>query len=290
MGVGPDGQVTAGDNEGTWTPTVPINWIRKGGFYGVPEFAGKDPKTAVRDNPLCWLPRNVNNSNGGQVWITGEKFGPISGHLLHCSYGQSTLYLVLKEEVQGIVQGGVVPLLKFDSGICRARFYPEKNALFLSGLRGWQTNASKDAGLYRVRYTGKPFLLPTALHVKPGAIELTFAEKLESSYAADPDNYAVQQWNYRWTQNYGSPHFKASNPKQQGQDEVEVADASLSPDAKTVTLKFDRLQPVMQMKIGINIKTADGTNLRTTVHNTINIVGDLRGEVHPGEFRIVGKK
>lgn len=290
MGVGPDGQVTAGDNEGTWTPTVPINWIRKGGFYGVPEFAGKDPKTAVRDNPLCWLPRNVDNSNGGQVWITGDRFGPISGHMLHCSYGQSTLYLVLKEEVQGTVQGGVVPLLKFDSGICRARFYPEKNALYLSGLRGWQTNASKDAGLYRVRYTGKPFLLPTALHVKPGAIELSFAEKLDPSYAADPDNYAVQQWNYRWTQNYGSPHFKASNPKQQGQDEVEVADAALSPDGKTVTLKFDRLQPVMQMKIGINIKTADGTNLRTTVHNTINVVGDLRAEVHPGEFRIVGKK
>ncbi len=45
MGVGPNGEITCGDNEGTWTPTCPINWIKPGGFYGVPDFAGKDPKT-----------------------------------------------------------------------------------------------------------------------------------------------------------------------------------------------------------------------------------------------------
>jgi len=290
MGVGPNGEITAGDNEGTWTPTVPINWIKKGGFYGVPEFAGKDPKTAIRENPLCWLPRPVDNSNGGQVWITGDKFGPLSGQMLHCSYGTCTLYSVLKEEVDGQMQGGVVPLHKFDSGICRARFLPEKNALFLSGLRGWQTNASKDAGLYRMRYTGKPYYLPTALHVKPGKVELTFSQPLDKSLAADFDSYSVKEWNYRWTQDYGSRHFKISNPKQQGEEEMEVDTATVSPDGKTVTLAIKDLQPVMQMKITYNLKSADGAQVRNTVHNTINAVGDMRAEVHPGEFRVVRKK
>ena len=38
--------------------------------------------------------------------------------------------------------------------------------LFLTGLRGWQTNASKDAGFYRVRHTGKPLNLPVDMNVK----------------------------------------------------------------------------------------------------------------------------
>jgi len=93
-------------------------------------------RTEVRDNPLCWLPKEVDNSNGGQVWITSDHFGPLSRQMLHTSYGTSTLFQVLKEEVGGQMQGGVVPLLKFDTGVCRARFYPERNALFLTGLRG----------------------------------------------------------------------------------------------------------------------------------------------------------
>lgn len=295
MGVGPNGEITCGDNEGTWTPTCPINWIRKDGFYGVPEFAGKDPKKAVRDNPLCWLPHNgpgqVDNSNGGQVWVTGKNFGPLSGKLLHTSYGTSTLYEVLFEDVGGHKQGGVVPLLRFDSGVCRARFNEKQNALFLTGLRGWQTNAVKDAGFYRVRYTGQKAYLPVDLHARPGELRLTFSDPLDRSYAEDVDNYALKQWNYRWTVNYGSPHVKPSNPRQNGADDVEIESASLAPDGKTVTLKIKDLKPVMQMKIAYNLKAAGGAQVRGVIHNTINVVGELRGEIHPGEFRVVrGKK
>lgn len=292
MGVGPNGEITCGDNQGTWTPNCPINWVKPGGFYGVPDFAGKpkaeEPK--VRDNPLCWLPHNIDNSNGGQVWITGNKFGPLSGQLLHTSYGQSTLFLVLKEEVAGEMQGGVVPLLRFDSGVCRARFHPEQNALYLTGLRGWQTNASKDAGFYRVRYTGKPLNLPVDMHVSKGEIKLTFSDPLDTATAAQTDSYRVDQWLYKWTSGYGSPTVKVSNPKLQGTDEVEVDSALVSPDGKTVTLKIPELRPVMQMKITLNLKAADGTPIRSVIHNTINNVGNLHGEVGVGEFRVIERK
>src|SRR5437660_289652 len=83
---------------GTWTPTCPINWITPNGFYGVPDFAHRKPIPTVRDNPLCWLPHNeVDNSNGGQVWITSDTFGPLSRQLLHSSYGKCKLYLVMKD-------------------------------------------------------------------------------------------------------------------------------------------------------------------------------------------------
>lgn len=294
MGVGPNGEVTCGDNEGTWTPTCPINWIKPGGFYGVPDFSGK-PKAEfpkVRDNPLCWLPHNdTDNSNGGQGWITGKNFGPLSGQLLHSSYGKCRLYLVMKEEVAGQMQGGVVPVLPtFDTGICRLRFNEKQNALFLTGLRGWQTVAQKDAGFFRVRYTGKKANLPVDLKVRSGEIALTFSDPLDKTSATDTDNFNVERWNYRWTENYGSAQFKVSDPKKQGHDPMEVESASLSPDGKTVTLKINDLKPVMQMKIQYNLKAADGTQAKNVIHHTINVVGNLRGEVHVGEYRVIQRK
>jgi hypothetical protein len=47
----------------------------------------------------------------------------------------------------------------------------------------------------------------------------------------------------------------------------------------------------MQMKIQYNLKAADGTTqVRSTIHNTINVVGNQRGEVHVGEYRVVKTK
>lgn len=291
MGLGPHGELTSGDNEGTWTPAVPLNWIKPGGFYGVPEFAGTEAKPMLRDNPLCWFPKDIDNSNGGQVWITSDKFGPLSGQLMHMSYGTCTLFSVLKEEVGGLMQGGVVPIpVKFDSGVCRARFRNEDNALYLTGLRGWQSRAGQDASFNRLRYTGKPYLLPTELHVVPEGLKITFAEPLDKATAEDVDNYNIEQWNYRWTPAYGSPHFKISDPKQNGHDEVEIDSATLSADGRTVTLAIADLAPVMQMKTSFTLKTAAGQEVKTTLHHTINAVGKLRGEIHPGEWKIVEQK
>ena len=304
MGVGPNGEITCGDNEGTWTPQCPINWIKPGGFYGVPDFAGKpkEQMPKMRDNPLCWLPHgDTDNSNGGQGWITGKNFGPLSGQLLHSSYGKCRLYTVMKEEVAGQMQGGVVPIpigvnkdnnprFDFDSGICRLRFSEKQNALFLTGLRGWQTTAQKDAGFYRMRYTGKKASFPVDLKVRPGEVSITFSEPLSGATAIDPDNYNVRRWNYKWTSNYGSRQFKISDPKKEGQDDMEVESARLSPDGKTITLRFNDLKPVMQMRIQYNLKAADGSQVRNVLHHTINAVGSLRGEVHVGEYRIFEEK
>ena len=33
--LGPNGEVTSGDNEGTWVPVCPIHWVKPGSFNGV---------------------------------------------------------------------------------------------------------------------------------------------------------------------------------------------------------------------------------------------------------------
>jgi hypothetical protein len=49
-------------------------------------------------------------------------------------------------------------------------------------------------------------------------------------------------------------------------------------------------KPVMQMKIDYNLKAADGSKVSSSIYSTINVVGNLAGEVHVGEYRIVERK
>ena len=60
-----------------------------------------------------------------------KRWGPFHGELLHTSYGRSSLYLVLKEEVAGQMQGGVVKFpLRFTSSAMRPRFNPHDGHLY----------------------------------------------------------------------------------------------------------------------------------------------------------------
>jgi hypothetical protein len=99
IGMSPTGQLTTGDNEGTWTPMCRLNWVKQGGFYGVVDLAHRTTPPTDYDRPLCWFPKNVDNSSGGQVWVTSDKFGPWKDRLLHLSYGTCSLYGVLPQEV-----------------------------------------------------------------------------------------------------------------------------------------------------------------------------------------------
>jgi hypothetical protein len=272
LGVGPRGEVTASPQEGNWTPSSYIAQIRRGGYYG---FGG--PKvTAGRplgyDRPLCWIPRAHDGSSGGQVWVTSDRWGPLKGQMLHLSYGRCQMCLVLREEVGGVVQGGTYKFpLTFESGVMRGRFSPRDGQLYLSGLRGWQCAATKDGCIQRVRYTGKPVDVPVGLHVRKDGLVLKFSRPLDKSAATDPDSYSVEQWNYRYTGNYGSNDYKVTDPKRIGRDEVEVFDAKLL-DERTVFLELEKVQPVMQMGIRYSIKAEDGAELRQTIYNTINEV------------------
>ena len=272
MGVGPDGQLTSGDNEGSWVPRCPINWIKPGGFYGVEQLAHKNP-LPPHHKPLCWLDKGWDNSGGGQEWVTSKSWGPFHGELLHTSYGRSALYLVLKEEVDGQMQGGVVKFpLRFTSSAMRPRFNPHDGHLYIAGLKGWQSNAGRITGLDRVRYTGAKVYTVNGLKINKAGVHLSFTQKLDPKTATDPENYAVRRWNYKRTQTYGSPTFKVSDPEQRGNETVDVTSAKLSADGKTITLDVEDLRPCDQQHIRFRITAADGTQINSEVMHTIHVV------------------
>ena len=306
IGCGPHGELTSGDNEGTWTPVCKINWIKAGGFYGVVPLAHRDPPPTDYDRPLCWLPKRVDNSGGDQVWVTSDKWGPWKDQLLHLSYGTCSVFGVLKEEVQSpanprlstinsqrstLLQGGVVRFpLNFQSGIMRARFNPKDGQLYVAGLRGWQTTGVKNAAFQRVRYTGAPVRMPIGLHATKRGVKLDFTCPLDPATASDPQNWNVEVWNYIWSGAYGSPEistldanekpgelgkdgeaqFSKTQMAQKKHDPLTVKSVNLSADKKSVFLEIPDLKPVMQMAIKFGIQSADGAELRSEVVNTIH--------------------
>ena len=272
--VGPNGEITCSDNQGIWTPVCRLNLVTEGGFYGAVGMHHRETPPTTYDPPICWLPFAVDNSSGGQVWVTSDRWGLPRGSLLHLSYGKCRLFHVLWERAaDGTPQGGVVGFpLNFDSGVMRGRFSPADGQLYVAGLRGWQTEGVRDGCFHRVRHTGKPPRTAAALKVTPDGLDITFTQPLAKASAEDTENWSVERWDYAWTKEYGSPEFKPGKPGEQGHEDVEVKAATLSADGKTVSLKLAEMKPVMQMKVDLSVETADGTPLELEIFNTVNRV------------------
>jgi len=275
MAVGPQGTITASPQQGTWTPESSIFVVKEGGYYGFGGPRVTKERPTGWDLPMCFVPRALDNSGGGQVWVESKRWGPLDGQMLHLSYGQCRLLLTLMEEVNGVYQGGSIkfPTVPddFESGIMRGRFNPHDGQLYVSGLRGWQTRAVRDGCFQRLRYTGGPVHLPTAVKTYKNGIKLSFPQSLDPEMAGNVDNYFVEQWNYRWTAQYGSPDFSVKNPQQQGRDEISVVSATLMDGGQAIFLEMPGRQPVNQISISWLLNSTSGEHVRGRYAHTINV-------------------
>ena len=270
MGISPSGVITVADQQGEWVPETRLDVIHPGGFYGYMPMHKRAVKPTTFDPPLCWIPRTVDNSAGGQTWVPPNSWGPLGGQMIHLSYGRCTMMLVLRDEWNGHNQGAVVPLPgRFSSGVMRARFNSHDGHLYLSGLRGWQTAAIRDGCLQRVRFTAEPVYLPVGFSVHTNGLEFMFSQPLNRELAESVDSYGLERWNYHWTEKYGSPDFSVANPEQEGRDKVTLQTARLSENGRKVFLEIPDLRPAMVTAVQYNIKAADGQLLRGSVYATI---------------------
>jgi hypothetical protein len=282
LGAGPQGWVTVSDNQGNWVPSSPIFMLVPNPAH--PSFLGFMPHHHMAEQPkeptppLCWIPHSIDNSSGGECYIDSDRWGSYKGQWIHTSFGAACAFVMLPDSAAspGEVpkQGAVIRIpLDFATGIMRPRFNPKDGQLYAVGVGGgWQTKGTADGGLYRIRHSGKPGFVPSGFAVTHDGIKLTFPQPLDKQEGADPQNYAVEQWNYKWTEKYGSPEYSAKNPTKAMHDVVDVKSVDLSPDGKTVTLHLGGLIPVNQMMIQCNLKTAAGAEFQQEIYATINAV------------------
>lgn len=307
MTVGPDDTILVGDNQGHWMPASKLNRVKPGSFMGMVPAAQQeltlrypdgreikvnpsDPAARAQyqlkgwdkempiptsyDEPICWLPMRWDNSSGGQVFVTSDRWGPWKGAPLFMSYGKCLLYAVLWDQVGDTVQASMVPFgLKFASGIMRGRFHERDGQLYLCGLKGWQNSATRDGGFYRVRYTGRPVQMPVKARAARNGLQITFSTELDPKTAGDSSSYSVELWNYTYSGNYGSPEFSVKDPTKQSHDRLEVKSARLGADRRTVFLEIPDLTTADQYSLKYALETSDGTELRSEIIGTLHELG-----------------
>jgi azurin len=216
--------------------------------------------------PLVYLPRGIDNSCGGQVWVPDNRWGPLRGQLIHLSQGAATHHLVLRQNVDGRWQGAAVPLPgDFLSGVHRGRFSPKDGQLYLTGMNGWGVYAPDDGCLQRVRYTGGRVQLPVAWEARDNGILLTFSAPLDAS-AADASRHFAQCWSYRYGQAYGSPEFSLRWPGTPGHDPLEITSAHVLNGGRSLFLEIPQLQPAPQIHLLLQPGPSVFREMFLTVH------------------------
>ncbi len=267
---GPSGAITVAPQEGEWTPASQICEVKPGGWYGYPGPRSSPQRPLGYDPPLCYIPRHVDNSTGGQVWVASEDWGPLQGRLLNLSFGRSSMQLVLRETVEGMPQGGVVPLKgRFLSGAMRGRFHPRDGQLYVTGMNGWVTNAVADGCFQRVRYTGAPVYLPVELHAHANGLRLAFTEPL-SGVAEDPASYRIEVWSYRYGPHYGSEEYSIAQPDAVGHDAWDVRSVRLLDGGRGVFLEAPSMRPVMQIHLAASLEAQSGGDASFDYYGTVH--------------------
>ena len=246
--------------EGTWTPASSIIEVNPNEFYGLP---GQHDRTKDISAPLCFIPRGVDNSTGGMLEITSNKWGPFQGAHLGLSYGSGLHYLILRDEQDPRPQGATVPLEgEFLAGAMRGNFHPRDGQLYLVGLDGWGDYSVQDGCFHRVRYTGKKVYKPSGFRVHRNGIRIDFTEKLAPS-AADKKRFFAQIWNYEFARRYGSPEFSLNQPESLGHDPLAIRSVTLSQSGSSLFLEIPDLKPAMQMHLRMQLTAADGHQFKT---------------------------
>ncbi len=265
--LNPDGSFVITDQEGHWNPMNRINWVDKNGFYGN-MFGYNAPKDSTDQGmiqPLCWVDKKMDRSPSELLWVDSEQWGPFNKSLLNLSYGYGTMYIVPHEKIKDQMQGGIfkLPVPAFPTGVMRGRFHPEDGQLYACGMSAWGTQqTTRPGGLYRVRYTGIPTVVPTKLKAKTNGISIEFSNELDSESASNPLNYTVSTWSLKRSRNYGSEHYDEKT--------LNVTEANLSKNGKTVLLNLPGIEKVWQMEIKFELKLKNGVIEKGVIQNTIH--------------------
>ena len=283
MGRLKDGRFTVSDNQGPWMPAGKITAFETGDFLGnMPIRSDQDEWLRERhggelpttfEQPFIWMPQELDNSCGGQLWMDDTRFGPLSGHLLHSSFGKGWLYYLSLQKVQGMTQASIIALPhQWDAGVMRLRINPADGQVYGVGLSGWQgPSGGKDGCFQRLRYANAPCRLVERIDVIDLGLQITFNFDLDPDSVHASDAWNISMWNYLWSKKYGSDQFSVLNPDQKGRDHLEVKSVQLL-NPRTVVLRIPELSVCDQLHLSMLVADDLGELFPEEAYLTIHAI------------------
>ena len=262
MGIGPEDRIYLADNQdgGDGVPDNPVYLVRPGTHFGAePAKTYGPPWSGTQDIPMLSLTKDVDKSCGGQIWMNTTAFGPLSGLMMHTSYGNCNIFPMLEQALpDGTRQAAAYVLpVKPESGVMRGRCGPD-GQLYVVGQSGWDSSAAKSGCLHRVRYTGKPFAMPVSWSADKSSMTIGFAAAL------DPASVVVD--------NVSALSNQRTSDLDQGRIPSEkwtFTKAELGADGKTVSLAYQPPKQAITSRLTAKFKTKDGADLPLTLYFTI---------------------
>ncbi|EDY18538.1 putative large, multifunctional secreted protein [Chthoniobacter flavus Ellin428] len=253
LGYDSKGRLFVTDNQGDWIGACPLYHVEKDKFYGHPaslvwkKGETRDPLTipmkeldAMRTRGSIVFPYLASMAMSATQPLTDTtagKFGPFAGQMLVGEMNHARILRMMMEEVDGQLQGMVVPLLEshgLHKGDNRVAFAPDGSLWVGQTDHGW----AGDKGIQRISWTGKVPLDVKEMHLTKTGFEMTFTQPLETAAASNPESYKVRRYYYEYHEPYGSPEFDLQ--------EITPKSVALSEDRTKVTLGFD---PVVAWRI-----------------------------------------
>jgi cytochrome c len=236
IGIGVDGELFVADNQGDWLPSSKIVHVKQGEWYGSRsvDFEGTADKKETL--PVVWLPQDeIGNSPSQPAYLN---VGPYKGQQIHGEVTNGGLKRVFVEKVNGEYQGAVFRFSQgLEGGVNRIVWGPD-GSLYV-GMIGnpgnWSHAGGKWFGLQRLTYNGKSVFEMLAVRAKSNGVEIEFTEPLGERYGNSIEDYDIQQWYYKPTQDYGGPKL--------GLEKLDVKSVNLSADRKKVFLELKGMQP-----------------------------------------------
>ena len=278
-GIGrlPDGRITFSDNQGNYVPASKISITRPGVFHGAGSWEKRkgnyDPESIVQ--PVIYMPQELDSSSGAQLWVPqDERFGPLGGQYFHTSYGKASTMILMLDELGETTQGAMFSLpLKMESGTMRVAKNDIDGQLYYSGLTGWQAGATREGSIQRLRFTGEKGLYLKQAKARAGRLELVFDQAIDEG-SIDLNSWAATAWNYRWSEKYGSPHLKVTEPDVEGTDTWKIKNIKVTDNGKRLIIEIPNLQPCHTLKLDFKVSAKDSSQLSGPAYFTIHQLPD----------------
>jgi hypothetical protein len=240
MGVGIDGELFGGDNQGDWLSACPINHLRPGQYYGVPQNTTQPVTPTLpngtpleRNPPALWLPYNrLSNSNTELLSIPT---GTYAGQMLMSELTDGGLNRIFMEKIAGQYQGVAFAFTQgLEVGQNRQAWGPD-GSLYVGGLGSggdWNWQGTR-FGLQRLTPNGNVTFEMKTVQSRADGFEIELTQPVPAAILANPANYTLQQWYYAATIAYGgSP---------QGVTSLTVSEALIAADRKRVFIRVPNL-------------------------------------------------
>jgi len=296
LALNKNGDVFYTENQGDWVGSGRMTHLTLGDFAGHPEGLkwSVEPDSPVslkmsdiQDEefstlydyaktvegvkpPSIWFPHTLMGISTSDIEVIPENFGPFAGQLLVGDQGHSKIMRVFQEQVNGVYQGVCFGFVEgFSSGVLRMEWGPKEILYVGMTNRGWASTGKKPYGLQRLHWTGRTPFEMKKIEAEKDGFTLTFTTPVNKESAADPDSYAITDFNYIYHHIYGSDALLM--------EERKINKVNVAQDGLSVRLFLDGLRPGFVYEIKAEgIQSKDN---KTLLHNvgyyTLNNIPDI---------------